>query len=331
MSGPERENDGAKAPPTPVSPAGPAESPSTSRPGSSARRGFATMPSELRAFQASDPNKGTLAEGGVTEAAEQLRDAGRGPDVLFEDLRAEGPRDPSEPEARAEHIVIEMPGGASPWAKDAASAKAMAEVMIDRGALPSSVVPATRALVSSRDVGSASRGVVAGADSSRSRADGDRGRPARPIVPMVATVMIGAVLAVGIALAVSRSDSPGGEGSAPSGHIASSRGSATAANAGASAPATTEPAPMVTAAASTSSVETPTHAPALTATPSVGDAASSMRTAPRSTGEPVVDAGALPSATAASSAPPDLPPEPTTKPSTTTAPLDPFKKPVYED
>ena len=72
------------------------------------RQHFVTMPTELRVFQTKDPNAGALAANDVAKRANDLRAAGRGPDVLFE--AGEEPRKgpPSPNDNRSEHRIVEV-------------------------------------------------------------------------------------------------------------------------------------------------------------------------------------------------------------------------------
>lgn len=74
------------------------------------RPGFVTMPTELRHFRAQDPTAMTLADmPQAAQAAEELREMGRGDDVLFEHVREAAPREPCPDDNRAEHVIVQLP------------------------------------------------------------------------------------------------------------------------------------------------------------------------------------------------------------------------------
>jgi hypothetical protein len=269
------------------------------------RPGFTTMPNDIRAFTQEHPHAMKLEElPGATDAADKLREAGRGPDVLFEDLRAERPRDPSTAaeENRSEHVIVEMPGGVSPWVKDARAAKDAAAVTIDKAALPSASSPAREATRPAR----ATRAVT---PAKKAPAD----RHERRWLLWVGL----AAAAVLLVVALRPRDEPGSRDDSTTGAAtavqatgmtaATTAAAMTGAPIATGAPAVTGAAPMVT-----SSYAPTAQAPAT-------NTASTTKPAPKRTSDPFVDAGAPPTPPASA--------EPSVAPAATTAPPAPSSAP----
>ena len=291
-------------------------------PATSSRPGFVTMPTELRAFQKADPNAGALKDAEIADAAAKLRQAGRGPDVLFEELPAERLRDPNAAadENRSEHVIVEMPAGVSPWVKDAAAVREAAAVTVDKAALP----PA-----------SAGRSDAATVTTKAARPVSSR-RGARPDGPDRRwLVWIGlAASAVLLVVALRPRDEPGSHDE-PTGELPAAvqaTGMTAASSTGAMTGATATGVPAITGApATTGEAPSAPSARATGAQPFATGAASSTRTAPRGTADLYVDAGALPHppASAQPSVAPVVSSAPTAPPVVTSAPSSSSSNPLW--
>jgi hypothetical protein len=295
----------------PPPPDTPADTPAAKRASAPAdpRAGFVTMPNDLRVFTQQHPHAVKLAElPGAIDAAAKLREAGRGPDVLYEDLRAEPPRDPAAAadENRSEHLIVEMPAGVSPWGKDAAAAKEAAAVTIDKAALPSaSAPPSTRTTP-----GKPPRKGAPGSKATSERRD----RRWFFVIGL-------AVTAVLVAIALRPRDEPGSRDDPTSGVATAvqATGMTAATTAATIEPMTTGTSPATSAAPTTTgALPTSTQVP-------TASVASATKLSPKLSGDPYADAGALPRPPA--SADPSVAPAVTTAPSarpsaTSTSPWD---------
>lgn len=275
---------GPKSEPTPIPQSRAPQAPAESRPG------FLTMPTELRAFQRPDPNAGVLAAAEVAAAADKLREAGRGPDILFEDLRASPPREPSANDNRAEHLVVNVPASASPWAKEAAA------VEIDKSALPSASAPAATAPSSRPPPGVAAEVAPkssAKATTSTKAATSTSKNKQNRRGPLVWVVLLFAVAAIAVVMVVAQEDPRDPVASTPAGATTEATGSLPVATTDPRATATG--APVTTGAATIATAQLPTARTASTA--SSAGTASVTRPVPKLSGDPYMDAGALPKAT----------------------------------
>jgi hypothetical protein len=323
----------AAQPTAPAVPAGPdVQAGPVVRRAVESRPGFQTMPTELRAFRQGEPDALKLTDlPEAAAAAQQLREMGRGGDVLFEKLPDAPPREVTQEGARAEHVVITMPGGvrpdgrtaASPWAQRAEAAKQAASNAIDKDALPSATAPSSGPPPSVTDK----------AQPAASTKPGEQPRR-RPWVWGVAVLACAA--AIGVAALLGSPDERSGVAVATGGAPGGATG-ATAPVAGGSRPsASVEPA--MTGAAMTG-VAMVMSAPTSAAGASTGTAATGASTGaatakkgPKGPPDLYIDAGAVPKASATVepgpapvlTAVPSVTPAITAAPSTTTRPIAPF-------
>jgi len=333
---------------TPKSEPPPAPS-KTARAPASSRAGFVTMPTELRVFSRPDPTARSLADNPeVAAAAAKLRTSGRGPDVLYEDLRDAGPQkagDPSANDNRAEHLIVEMPAGvpgalrteteratpagdegASPWAHDAAAANELAAAAIDKDALPSATAPSSGQPPSVREArgpASLTRPSARPRDASSKRGRAWMAMGAAGLVTVVVMVLI-------------TTSPPADDGSGRSPTASNTGAMGTSAMTGAAARTGDEvPTAMPSGLAvnATGAAASTTGAAPMTTGAAALAPTSSAKVAPRSTGDPYLDAGVLPKATATVDPAPSVAPvvtavpsiEPSGAPATTTSrPIAPF-------
>lgn len=274
------------------------------------------MPTELRVFQRVDPHAGALASTEVASAAEKLREAGRGPDVLYEDVRAEPPRAPGDgpapDENRAEHVIVTMPGGASPWATDGAAAKALAAGAIDKAALPSATAAALdkaaetlpAAMEATRDKGTAAahdKGTEAerpsAAEAALDKAAAAASVKPRPVggerrlLPAAAGLLVAALLVFALVRGWMGSVEPAASGDAASGSAPHATGMGVPPATGA---AMTTGAAMMTGAAMTTGAPAMTETPGASGTSQAPAVGTGTRAVPKGTGDPYGDAGAPP-------------------------------------
>jgi hypothetical protein len=284
------------------SPAAPRTSPEPAP----SRAGFVTMPTELRAFVRRSPNEGVLDTPDVAAAAESLRDAGRGGDVLFEKLHESAPREPSANDNRTEQVVIELPGGASPWARDAAGAKRSAAAVVDKEALPSATAPPRRP----------PPGVTVKSGAGAKTADS---RPIRTWVAAAVTLCMVGVIVLVLVRAANERAPEGGTMGAPTATSSEPQATATAATAMAATTATAATSAAADAPIATGTASELPPAPATTGQPTA--LPSSTRPSSPGTVDPYPAPRVLPSvpATAEPSAAASVEPAPTVAPSTTTA------------